>query len=277
MRILITGVKGMLGQDLKRGLSSHELFGVDISDFDITDRYLTQKRIGEIKPEMVIHTAAYTDVDGCEKDPDLAYRVNAVGTQNVVLACKEYHVIMVYISTDFVFSGDKKEPYIEFDHPNPINVYGQSKLAGEWFVQNLLDRFFIIRTSWLFGKNGRNFVDTILKLAAEKDFLEVVNDQVGSPTYTVHLAQEINRLIKTSSFGIYHISNRGYCSWFEFAKRVLKISGKETRVLPIKSQELNLPAKRPPYSVLRNYCLELTIGDEMKEWDVALEEYLSTK
>ena len=228
MRVLITGACGMLGRDLVETLSKeHELFGIDVKDSgswilnlgsmefskaDIINKEEIIKVICDARPEVVIHTAAYTDVDGCEKNEDLAHRVNGTGTQNVALACQKCKAVIAYISTDFVFDGEKKEPYIESDRPNPLSVYGKSKLEGEKHISSLLDRYFIIRTSWLFGKHGRNFVNTILKLAQEKKELRVVNDQIGSPTYTKDLAYAIKRLITDhrspiTDFGIYHISN----------------------------------------------------------------------
>ena len=307
MRILITGACGMLGRDLVEALSKeYEVVGLDIKspksnvqspksvkfvEADITNKEEIIKAICDVKPDIVIHAAAYTNVDGCEKNPDLAYRVNGTGTQNVVLACKECKAIIAYISTDFVFDGEKKEPYLESDKPNPLSVYGKSKLEGERHISSLLDRYFIIRTSWLFGKHGKNFVNTILKLAKEKKELKVVNDQVGSPTYTKDLAYAIKKLLTDyrsftplegkaslmgpiTNYGIYHISNSGSCSWYEFAQEILRVMGYELRVKGISSEGLNRPARRPRFSVLDNSRYIKIIGEPLKSWQEALREYL---
>ncbi|MQY69334.1 MAG: dTDP-4-dehydrorhamnose reductase [Firmicutes bacterium] len=300
----------MLGRDLVEALSKeNEVVGLDIRspkppvkslrshgagkvqspksikfvEADITNKEEIIKVIRDEKPEIVIHAAAYTDVDGCEKNEDLTYRVNSTGTQNVALACKECKAIIAYISTDFVFDGEKKEPYLESDKLNPLSVYGESKLAGERHISLLLDRYFIIRTSWLFGKHGRNFVNTILKLAQEKKELRVVNDQVGAPTYTKDLAHAISKLINLTHnsslithnlFGIYHISNSGSCSWYEFAQEILRVTSYKLRVTSVSSEELNRPARRPKFSVLDNSHYIKTVGKSLRPWQEALREYL---
>lgn len=276
VKVLITGSEGQLGRDLVRVLSDeHELFPFDL-DMDVTDFDGTMKTVTTISPDVVIHAAAYTDVDGCELDADLAYKVNALGTQNVALACQKCGAAALYVSTDFVFDGKKGEPYLEFDEPNPLSVYGRSKLAGERYVASLLDRYYITRTAWLFGKHGRNFVKTILKLAEEREELTVVGDQVGSPTYSLDLAKTIAELIKTGWYGLYHTTNSGSCSWFEFAKKILEYAGKRgVKVSPITSEELNRPAPRPAYSVLRNYCLELRGIQPLRHYEEALRDYFS--
>ena len=280
MKILITGAKGMLGSDLSNVLSpDYEVEGIDIEEADITDKDKIIKLILQPKPDMVMHTAAYTDVDGCEINQKLAFLVNGKGTENVALAAKKLKIPLLYISTDYVFNGEKKSPYIESDTPDPINVYGKSKLRGEEYVQNLVSNYFIIRIAGLFGKNGKNFVKTILKKAKEENSLKVVADQIHSPTYTIDLAQEIKRLIKTENYGIYHITNNGKCSWFQFAQEILKshphLPPTTTNLVPITSKELNRPAKRPQYSVLSNKHLKDTIGDNMPSWQNALEEYFN--
>ncbi|MDI6892254.1 MAG: dTDP-4-dehydrorhamnose reductase [Actinomycetota bacterium] len=276
MKILITGSEGQLGRDLVRVLSDeHELFPFDL-DMDVTVLDGTMKTVTTISPDVVIHAAAYTDVDGCELNPDLAYKVNALGTQNVALTCQRCGAAMLYVSTDFVFDGKKGEPYLEFDEPNPISVYGRSKLAGERYVTSLLDRYYITRTAWLFGKHGRNFVKTILKLAEEREELTVVDDQMGSPTYSLDLAKTIAELVKTGWYGLYHTTNSGSCSWFEFAKKILECAGKRgVKVSPITSEELNRPAPRPTYSVLKNYCLELRGIQPLRHYEEALRDYFS--
>ncbi|MBI4744275.1 MAG: dTDP-4-dehydrorhamnose reductase [Actinobacteria bacterium] len=274
MKIIVTGASGQLGCDLTKVLESeHNLFLFDI-DLDVTDAKKVLKTAKEISPDVVIHSAAYTDVDGCESNQDIAYNVNAIGAQNVAIACNEINAAMVYVSTDFIFDGAKKEPYIEFDNPNPLSVYGCSKLAGEYFVSHLLNKYYICRTAWLYGKNGKNFVKTILKLADEKDELKVVNDQFGSPTYSFDLAQKIGELVKENAYGIYHTTNSGSCSWFEFARKILEFGGKDNvKISPISSDELDRPAKRPFYSVLRNYCLELKKFSPMRSYEEALRDY----
>lgn len=276
MKLLITGHKGMLGTELMHFLSQeHEVSGIDLEEADITDRAQIMEAIAIRSPQIVIHTAAYTDVDGCEQHPDLAYKVNAIGTQNVALACGRLDATMVYISTDFVFNGRKNEPYIEFDEPDPLSVYARSKLAGEWYLRSLVRKGFIVRTSWLFGRHGNNFVETILRLAGERDELCIVNDQIGSPTFAGDLVPEMARLIATEAYGIYHLSNNGACSRFDYARKILEVAHAENAsVIPISTEALGRPAVRPAYSVLRNYCMELTIGDRMRSWEEGLAAYL---
>ena len=287
MKILITGISGMLGVDLYQTLrEEYEVTGLDRRDFpcspspsvnktDITDLEAVKELFSRLTPNFVIHAAAYTDVDGCEKDADKAYEVNALGTRNIALACQGSDTPVLYVSTDFVFRGDKGIPYDEFDEPAPINIYGRSKLAGENYIQSLLSKYFIVRTSWLYGLRGKNFVTTMLKLAREKSVLRVVDDQVGSPTYTKDLCQQIKRLVATELYGIYHITNSGNCSWYQFAKEILKLAGmREVKVVPITSEELARPAARPKFSVLENYCLRLSLDTGMREWKDALKDYL---
>jgi dTDP-4-dehydrorhamnose reductase len=276
MNILITGVKGQLGHELYDMLDGKEtVTGIDIEDVDITDAQKVHEYINDFQPDVVIHPAAYTNVDACESNVDLAYKVNAVGTQNIASACLNTGAKMVYVSTDFVFDGQKEEPYIEFDTPKPLSIYGKSKLAGEMLAGRILNRLFIVRTAWLYGLNGNNFVKSILSQAKEKDTLTVVNDQWGTPTYTKDLAEVICRLIYTDGYGIYHATNNGQCTWYDFAKKILEYAGMEhVNVLPITTDELDRPAKRPRYSVLRNFMLELTIGDTMRPWEDALKEYI---
>lgn len=276
MKILITGAEGQLGRDLVKVLSDrHQLFPFDL-DLDITDYSKIISTIPSVKPDLVIHAGAMTDVDGCELNPDLAFKVNALGTQNVALACQQSNAKIVYLSTDFVFDGRKREPYTEFDTPNPLSVYGKSKLAGENYLTSLLPEHYIIRTAWLYGKEGKNFVKTILKLAEEKDELRVVNDQVGSPTYSYDLAEMIAKIIETDFFGIYHVTNAASISWYEFAQKILEMAGKGgVKIIPITSDELNRPAPRPAYAVLRNYVLELRGIGKMRHFEEALKDYFS--
>ena len=290
MKILITGISGMLGVDLCQALmEEYEVVGFDLKEFpsasfssaplvqrgDITRINEVKRAFNELAPQMVVHAAAYTDVDGCERDQDRAYKVNALGTQNVCLVSQDLNIPVTYISTDFVFDGNKDSPYLEFDQPHPISIYGKSKLAGEEYVKTLLNKYLVVRTSWLYGYYGRNFVKTILQSAGRKKELRVVNDQVGSPTYTRDLSRKIKELLLTKLYGIYHITNSGSCSWYEFAREILKLSGiKGVELKPITSEELDRPAPRPRFSVLENYCLRLTLGNSVRNWKEALRDYI---
>jgi dTDP-4-dehydrorhamnose reductase len=234
-------------------------------------------RIEKIRPEIVIHLAAYTDVDGCELNKEKAFAVNAEGTKHVALAASKCRAKMVYLSTDYVFDGDKKEPYLESDSPHPLNVYGLSKLKGEQYVQALVKDFLIIRTQWLYGPFGKNFVTSILQQARKKAELSIVNDQIGSPTYTADLARAISGLIQLDARGIFHAANSDPCTWYAFGQAILKLSGvNQVRVIPISSKELARPAARPPYSVLNCQKLKRETGLTMRPWSEALKDYLST-
>jgi dTDP-4-dehydrorhamnose reductase len=272
----VTGAKGMLGADIVEYLSGeHEVVGVGRDDFDITGLATVSNKVREIAPDLIIHSAAYTDVDGCEANVELAYSVNAIGTQNVALACREHDIPLLYISTDFVFDGRKQTPYLEWDMPNPIAVYGASKYAGEQIVSSLLTKLYIVRIAWLYGEHGKNFVYTIRRLAGERDKLQVVSDQKGSPTFTADVAEGIGALIKTRAYGTYHMVNKGETTWHGFAEKILQLSGVENVVVePISSEALNRPAKRPSYSVLRNLALELAVGDTMRDWESALSDFI---
>lgn len=292
MKILITGCCGMLGSDLCGAFSEYEVHGTDIKQptyhlplttyhsLDITDFEKTYKTITKINPEIVIHTAAWTDVDGAEKNPEDAYRLNILGTRNVALACQRFDSAIVYISTDYVFDGEKKEPYIEFDRVNPLSIYGKSKYYGEVIVHLLLNKFFIIRSSWLYGVNGKNFVETILNLAEKKRELKIVNDQVGCPTYTKDLAEAIKSLLTTCDsrlaglYGIYHITNSGSCSWYEFAKEILRIADCRLQIKPTITEQINRSAERPKNSVLQNFLWKLNGFKLLRNWKNALKDYL---
>jgi dTDP-4-dehydrorhamnose reductase len=274
VRIALTGSDGMLGSDITKVFTNVELITLTLRDFDITDLDKTKKNIKKIKPAYLIHAAAYTDVDGSENNPDKAYLVNGIGTRNVAIACQDVNCPIVYISTDYVFDGKKKDPYNEWDIPNPVNKYGLSKLIGEQFVNSLSNRFYIIRTSWLYGRNGKNFVDTILKLMSEREEIEVVDDQKGSPTYTYDLAVKLKEIIG-KGFGIYHITNASHCTWYEFALAIAKLKGSKTKIKPITSDKYKRPAKRPSFSVLENTMLRLEGIKELRNWKEALKEYLS--
>lgn len=266
----------MLGSDLCRALSAnHNVTAVDLEDFDISVYNDAASSVTGSKADMVIHCAAYTDVDGCELNPEKAFLVNSLGTQNLVLACREKNIPLTYISTDYVFDGNSKTPYLESDRTNPLSIYGKSKLAGEEAVKNHLDKFFIIRTSWLYGIKGRNFVTTILNLAGKQKELRIVNDQTGSPTFTKDLAEGIKELVESPYYGIYHVTNQGTCSWFEFSKIILEYSGlKDVIVNPISTKELNRPAPRPNFSVLDNNFYRLRGFKMLRNFKESLAEYL---
>ncbi|GAH59083.1 unnamed protein product, partial [marine sediment metagenome] len=272
MKILITGSKGQLGSELVDLLSKeNEVHGFGHKELDITDRNLVINTVSKIVPDIVIHCAALVDADGCETDIKDAFDVNTIGTGNVSIASKKAKSTMVYISTDYVFDGEKNSPYLEYDIPNPISIYGISKYAGEQIVRHYLEKFFIVRTAWLYRRVGKNFVNTIINLAKDKKELKVVNDQVGSPTYVPDLAKAISTLISTDYYGIYHITNSGKVSWYEFTKKILKYAGiKNVKVTPISSEELNRPAPRPKYSVLGSYNLEKKKIYKMRNWELAL-------
>lgn len=288
-KVLITGSSGMLGIDLANELRrGYRLTGTDTADssesrlrrfykLDITDFKSTADVFKKVKPDIVVHTAAWTDVDGCELNKDKAYAINSDGTRNVALACKRIGAVLVYISTDFVFDGKKKRPYREDDKTGPLSVYADSKLEGETAVKKTLKKYFILRTSWLYGKHGKNFVDTITAKSKKGGLLKVVDDQIGSPTYTKDLAKAIRILIgkNIKDFGVYHVSNSGSVSWYEYARAILKISGVKAKVVPISSKELARPARRPAMSVLDSSKFEKVTGHKMRNWKIALQEYLN--
>ena len=274
MRILLTGSNGQLGTDFRRAAGpEHEIVAHDI-DLDITDRAAVAERVRLVAPDIVVNAAAYTNVDAAESDELAAYRVNALGPQNLALACQRSGVPLLHVSTDFVFSGDASEPYTEFDRPDPRGVYGSSKYAGEQYVSGLLDRFYICRTSWLYGMGGGNFVKTMLKAGRERDEVKVVDDQEGSPTYSLDLARKILQIIETGAFGVYHLSNQGSITWNRFTRDIFEIAGIETAVLPTTTAELGRPAPRPRYSTMRGLALELAGVAPMRPYREALEEFI---
>lgn len=277
IKILIIGAGGQLGSDLIRVLAdSYRVIPATRADFDITDLEATMGFCKNAKPEVIVHAAAFTDVDGCESQRDKAFLVNGLGTRNVAIAAREVEAKLLYISTDYVFDGAKEGPYLEFDRPNPINVYGQSKLLGEQFVKEQMEKFFIIRTAWLYSASGKNFIKTMLKLAQEGKELRVVNDQRGTPTWTEDLAQQIKELIPTELYGTYHCTSQGSCTWYEFALEIFKQVGlyANVKVEPVTSEEFPRPAKRPKNSVLENYMLKLQGLDTMPPWEESLERFM---
>lgn len=277
MRVLVTGGRGMLGTDVCRAFAGagHEVLPVTSADFDIADTAATKKALSDARPELVVHTAAFTDVDGCERDPDMAYRINALGSWNVAVACSALSATLIHISTDFVFDGEKGEPYTEFDQTHPLGAYGASKLAAEELVAAHCPRHFIVRSSWLFGPNGKCFPKVILRLAETRNELTVVADQIGTPTYTPDLAQALLDLPASGLYGLYHIVNSGSCSWHDLAQAVLQEAGRsDITVRPIRSEEWPSPTRRPKYSVLRPYVRELQGIPPLRPWQEALKDFM---
>ncbi|MBW7475047.1 dTDP-4-dehydrorhamnose reductase [Paenibacillus oenotherae] len=276
MRILVTGANGQLGRELVNlSLDGIEIRGFGRDTLDITNLAQCREVFAGYKPQIVIHCAAYTAVDKAESEPDEAFRVNAVGTRNVAVAAREIGAKLCYISTDYVFDGMGSTPYNEIDRTNPRTVYGKSKLAGEQAVTSLHDRYFIVRTSWVYGKYGNNFVQTMLKLAGERDHLKVVHDQVGSPTYTLDLALFLLELAGTDYYGIYHASNSGVCSWYEFAQAIFEDSGLTRMQLePCTTDEFPRPAPRPAYSVMDHSAIRTNGLADLRHWRDALNHYL---
>jgi dTDP-4-dehydrorhamnose reductase len=278
MKILITGHKGMLGSDLMDTLGGeHQVTGVDLEEMDVGDLEFTRQTLRGLTPDLVIHTASYNAVDDAETNWKEAFRVNAVGTQNVALAAHEVGAALVHFSTDYIFDGTKTTPYEEWDMPNPQGVYARSKAASEWMVRALIPEHFIVRVSWLVGHRGKNFVEVIINKAEGGELLSVVDDQAGSPTFVTDVIQELQRLIPTRAFGTYHMSCNGTCTWYDLAKAVLDETGLNVPLQPVSTEDLGRPAPRPPYSYLRNAMLELTIGDHMPHWREGLSRYLNTR
>jgi len=275
MRVFITGCKGQLGRALYAALEGETLSGCDLPDLDITDREPITAAIVDFRPDVVIHAAAWTHVDGCARDPEKAYRVNALGTQNVALACAQAGAAMVYISTNEVFDGEATEPYREWDPIRPINPYGRSKAAGEWFVRHLLTRFYIVRTAWLYAPGGRNFPHRIVQLADERGALRVVTDEVGNPTYAPDLATALAALIRTGAYGVYHFTNSGYCSRYDFAREILRLTGREhVPVEPITLDQFQRDSTPPRFAPLANTA-GAALGIVLRPWQEALAEFLN--
>jgi len=274
MRLAITGAEGQLGRSLRQGFANQEMLLLDLPRWDITSEE-TISFLVRWAPDLVIHAAAMTDVDDCERDPESAFRVNAEGTRKVALACQRSGAAMVYVSTDYVFDGTKDEPYLESDEPNPINVYGASKLEGERQVQELLPDYYIVRTAWLYGPGGRNFVEKVLQLAEERPKLHYVFTEAGSPTYTRDLAEGISRLVGHPQYGIYHLTNEGSCSRYEFARKILDLGGK--REFPLyPAESYPRPAKPPPHAVLAN-VRAAELGIRLRPWREALVAYFQER
>ena len=271
MKILILGYKGMLGRELAKEFEhGYELVLWDRDYVDISRKEEVIKKVSGLCPDVVINAAAYTAVDEAESNKDLAYKVNGCAVGFLATACKEIDALLVHFSTDYIFDGENHNGYKE-DHPyNPINMYGKSKALGEKMIFDISSKYYIIRTSWLFGKYGKNFVETMLRLAKEKKDIRVVNDQFGNPTYAKDLASEVRKLVESQSpYGIYHITNSETCSWYDFAVKIFELSNLNLKVKPIKTEEFPTPAKRPIYSMLINTKLP-----PMRKWEEALKDYL---
>ena len=276
MKILITGSRGQLGIELIKQLSDkehYELIETDVHNLDIINQNQVFELVKLKEPEVIINCAAYTNVDGCEANEADAFRVNAIGAQNLATAAYSVGAKIVQVSTDYVFDGTGSTIKREYDKTNPQSVYGSSKELGEQLVRQTNPKHYIVRTAWLYGE-GNNFVRTMLKLSKEKTEISVVNDQVGSPTSTVDLARCIIELIGTDSYGTYHATCEGQCSWYDFAKRIFELKGINIKVNPITSEQLDRPAPRPKFSVLDNFMLKLVGLNSFRPWEESLEEYL---
>ncbi|MCZ0756857.1 MULTISPECIES: dTDP-4-dehydrorhamnose reductase [Anoxybacillaceae] len=278
MKIVVTGANGQLGQELVGQLqqTNVELYSFTKSDLDITNDSIVNETITKIKPDILINAAAYTKVDQAEIEEETAYLVNAFGQRNLAIAAEKVGAKICYISTDYVFDGTSMTPYREYDRTNPLGVYGKSKYAGEELTKSLCSRYFIVRTAWVYGEFGQNFVKTMLRLAKEKEEIGVVNDQIGSPTYTVDLARFIIELVQTEKFGIYHATNSGSCSWYEFAKAIFEESNIHVKVNPITTEQFPRPAARPKYSVLDNFAMKVNGFPMLRHWREALKEFLKS-
>jgi len=284
MRVLILGNKGMLGRDMEKVFHGHDIIGMDKDGLDIMDREKVFETMITIQPELVINCAAYTNVDQAEKEQELADEINGFSVGVIAQACREIDATLVHFSTDYVFDGELKNGYNEEAAPNPVNQYGRSKMLGENLLMEemeLLDettpiegKYFLIRTSWLFGKHGKNFVETMLKLASEQKQLKVVNDQHGKPTFTEDLCNQVKWLVESREYpsGIYHITNEGATTWYDFAREIFLLTNTDIDMVACSSEEYERPAKRPMNSVLLNTKLP-----ELRDWKLALADYLNTK
>lgn len=277
MKVLVTGVNGQLGYDVVKELDKrgHQPIGVDREQMDLTSTEQIRECIENIKPEAIIHCAAYTAVDKAEDEEELCRRVNAIATKEIAEHAKELDIPMIYISTDYVFDGTKDGEYTEKDLPNPINVYGKTKYEGEVYVQELLEKYYIVRISWVFGENGNNFIDTMLRLSKERESLNVINDQVGSPIYTKDLAPLLVDMIETDKYGIYHATNEGYCTWYEFAKEIFDVCNINIEVNPINTSEYSTKAARPMNSKMSKNKLSKNEFNKLDNWKESLKKYIN--
>lgn len=275
-KIIVTGCNGQLGRAVNLEFQNNlevEFVNTDVGELDITNINMVMELAREVKPYAIINCAAHTGVDACEDEWDKAYKINAIGPRNLSIAASETGAKMIHVSTDYVFNGKADRPYTEFDKPDPQGAYGVTKLAGENMVRDFADRYFILRTAWLYG-DGKNFVKTMLRLSENNDKVRVVGDQVGSPTSAKELAAAIARLIFTENYGIFHATCEGSCSWAQFAEEIFKMAGKKTVVEAITTEEFGAKAPRPAYSILENYMLKLTTDYRFADWHDALDVYM---
>ena len=277
MKVLVTGVKGQLGYDVVNELEKrgHIAVGTDVDDMDITNPELVEKTLNEVRPDAVIHCAAYTAVDAAEDNVELCRRINAEGTKNIAVVCEKLGIKMMYISTDYVFNGEGDNFWEPDDVREPLNVYGQTKYEGELEVEKHVEKFFIVRIAWVFGVNGKNFIKTMLRLGENNKTIKVVNDQVGSPTYTYDLARLLVDMIETDKYGRYHATNEGLCTWYEFAKEIFRQAGMDVEVVPVTSEEFPARARRPHNSRISKEKLTEAGFERLPVWQNALERYLA--
>ncbi|MCA1682631.1 MAG: dTDP-4-dehydrorhamnose reductase [Actinobacteria bacterium] len=276
MRLLVCGATGMLGRDVVRAaeLAGHAVLATSRGDLDVTDWEATRRAAQDAHPHAIVNCAAYTNVDGAEAEPESAMRVNAQGARNVSAAAAEIDASVLYVSTDYVFDGSKDTPYVESDEPSPLGSYGSSKLAGEIDTAAVNPRHHLVRTSWLFGTGGRNFVETMLELGSRRGEVSVVTDQVGSPTYTPHLAEGIVRVLGSDSYGLHHMTGAGQCSWFDFAVAIFDRAGLPCSVLPTTTERTGRPAPRPAYSVL---ATQRDDAIHLPAWQAGLDDYMDER
>ena len=277
MKIILLGSSGQLGKEFEKFLlerESIELHSFSHAQLDILDFKSLLNKFSEISPDVVINCAAYTKVDQAEKEQDLAYQVNTIGARNVSYASFKIKAKVIYFSTDYIFDGTKVSPYNEFDSSKPLSVYGKSKLLGEIYTREHNPNHLILRISWLYGINGSNFVKTIIRLAKEKGELKVVNDQVGTPTYTLDVVKQSWELIERDCVGLYHSANVGQTTWFEFARKIVEKLNLNAKIIPIKTEEYSALAKRPNFSVLENYLLRLENRNIMRNWEEAFDDFI---
>lgn len=289
MNVLITGSNGQLGRELAKNLANgytelgpipEELQGaqvvcVDVDEMDITNYDAVVDLVEELSLDVIFNCAAYTNVNGCETDSDTAFRVNALGARNLAMAAERFGAKLIHVSTDYVFSGEGNTPRSEWDLCNPQSVYGKTKYLGEQYVRDFCKRYFIVRTAWLYGYEGNNFVKTIMRIAREKGSATVVNDQFGNPTNAADLAHHLLKLAVTEQYGVYHCTGTGECSWYDFACKIVEYAGIPATVSPCTTAEYPTPAKRPAYSSLDNRMLRNTVGDEMRPWEEALRYFIT--